>query len=89
MIIYHLNAAFTQCRLWLQFEIRQRYDTKGEKVGLLSSVMWNVLSLSERSYTDREWSGRFAKHTQQLSASRNIRETLPFFASRITIVTML
>ena len=51
--------------------------------------MWNVLSLSERSYTDQEWSGRFAKHTQQLSASRNIRETLPFFASRITIVTML
>ena len=44
-----LNAAVTQCRLWLPFEIRQRYDTKSEKVGLLSSMIWNVLSLSERS----------------------------------------
>ena len=42
-------ASVTQCRLWLPFEIRQRYDTKSEKVGLLSSMIGNVLSLSERS----------------------------------------
>ncbi|KAG1661516.1 hypothetical protein GQR58_021414 [Nymphon striatum] len=27
------NAAVTQCRLWLSFEIRQRYDTNSERVG--------------------------------------------------------
>ena len=43
------DASVTHSRLWLPFEIRQRYDTKSEKVGLLSSMIWNVLSLSERS----------------------------------------
>ena len=43
------NASVTHSRLWLPFEIRQRYDTKSEKVGLLSSMIGNVLSLSERS----------------------------------------
>jgi hypothetical protein len=57
------NAAVTHCRFWLPFEIRQRYDTKSEKVGTLSSMIWNVLSLSERSPTDREWSERSAKHS--------------------------
>ena len=63
-LVYGVNVAFTQCGLWLTFEIRQRYDTKSENVGLLSSVIWIVLSLSERSRirslqspTDREWSG--------------------------------
>ena len=42
-------ASVTHSRLWLPFEIRQRYDTKSEKVGLLSSMIGNVLSLSERS----------------------------------------
>ena len=43
------NAGFTHCRLLLPFEIRQRYDTKSEKVGLVSSIIWNVLLLSERN----------------------------------------
>ena len=43
------NAGITQSRLWLPLAIRQRYDTKSEKVGLQSSMIWNVLSLSERS----------------------------------------
>ncbi|KAG1656649.1 hypothetical protein GQR58_023792 [Nymphon striatum] len=42
-------SAFTRCRLWPPFGIIQRYDTKSEKVGLLSSMIWNVLSLSEGS----------------------------------------
>ena len=33
------NAAFTQCKLWLPFETRQRYDTKSETVGLLKSII--------------------------------------------------
>ena len=43
------NAAFKQCQIWVPFEIGQRHNTKSEKVGLLSSVIWDVLSLSERS----------------------------------------
>ena len=43
------NAAFTQCQLWLMFEIRQRYYTKSETVGQLFSVIWNFLSLPGRS----------------------------------------
>ncbi|KAG1670616.1 3-hydroxyanthranilate 3,4-dioxygenase [Nymphon striatum] len=38
----------TVCRLWLPFGIRQRYDTKRETVELLSSMIWNFLSESER-----------------------------------------
>ena len=44
-----VNAGFTHCRLLLPFESRQRYDTNSEKVGLLFSIIWNVLSLSELS----------------------------------------
>ena len=58
------NVAFTQCHIWVPVEIRQRNNTKSENVGLLSSVIWDVLSLSEHSRirssqspTDREWSG--------------------------------
>ena len=35
--------------LWLRIESRHRYDTKNEKVGLLSGLIGNVLSLSGRS----------------------------------------
>ena len=48
-ILHMVNAGFTHCRLLLPFEIRQRYDTKSEKVGLVSSIIWNVLLLSEHS----------------------------------------
>ena len=44
-----VNAASTQCRLRLPFEIRQRYEMKSEEVRLLSPMIWIVLSLSERS----------------------------------------
>ena len=44
------NAVVKQCRLWLPFEIRQRYNRKCEKVGLPSSVILDVLLLSERSH---------------------------------------
>ena len=49
MITNTCNAGITQSRLWLPLAIRQRYDTKSEKVGLQSSMIWNVLSLTERS----------------------------------------
>ena len=49
VVVLPLMPQSHSAKLWLPFEIRQRYDTKSEKVGLLSSMIWNVLSLSERS----------------------------------------
>ena len=66
---------------------------KAKTVGILSSVIWNVLSLSERSrgrfVTESYRSGMVRRGRQrQTSATRNIRETQPILSIRITIVTM-
>ena len=89
-----VNVAFTQCRLCLRLRSDSATKRKAQKSdyypqwsGLSYHCQNAVVYVRYRVLRIGNGLGRSAKHSRQLGASRNVRETQPILSSRITIVT--
>ena len=83
-----INAAVTQCRLCATTRKVKKSDYYPQWSGMSYHCLNAVVYVRNRVLRIGNGPERSAKHSRQLGASRNIRETQPILCSWITIVTM-